>query len=103
VIVTDDQRRWWFATHPEFRHKRTRSRRQGHEEDGTSDKVSPKAVDRYVNRALKYERDSGVVELLKLLKQICGTEGETSDTETGWGAEAGAGSRPPGRGTGATR
>jgi len=102
VIETDDQRRWWFATHPEFSHSRKGSRKQRVGDDEKSDKVSPKAVDRYVDEALKYERDATTVELLKVLKQIFGTEGETSDAhaELGWDTEARAGSGRPGGITG---
>ncbi len=65
MIETEDQRRWWFATHPEFSWSRRGIR--------GDNKVDPAEVDQYVNRALKYE--SGPVgELLKSVKKHFGTE-----------------------------
>ncbi len=65
MIETEDQRRWWFATHPEFSssHRGTRS----------GNKVDPKEVDKYVDRALKYE-NGPVADLLKSVKKHFGTE-----------------------------
>jgi hypothetical protein len=60
VIETEEQRRWWFATHPQFSSSRkgTRASRQKEEKDATG-KVRPEDVD----EALKYERGP-VAELL---------------------------------------
>ena len=68
MIETEDQRRWWFATHPEFSssHRGTRS----------GNKVDPKEVDKYVDRALKYE-NGPVADLLKSVKKHFGTEGDS--------------------------
>lgn len=75
MIETEEQRRWWFATHPQFSSSRkgTRASRQKEEKDATG-KVRPEDVDAYVDEALKYERGP-VAELLKSVKRNFGTEG----------------------------
>ncbi len=75
MILTEEQRRWWFATHPEFSSSRkgTRGHRQGQEKEATG-KVHPEDVDAYVDEALKYERGP-VAELLKSVKRNFGTRG----------------------------
>ncbi len=72
MIETEKQRRWWFATHPEFSHKGTGPR--GHEEeDEDNEKVRPENVDAYVDEQLPYA--SGIqAELLKEIKFWFGTE-----------------------------
>jgi hypothetical protein len=64
MIDTEQQRRWWFATHPEYHSNRPsrRARAQG--------------IDAYVRERLKYERDATAIELLKIMKQIFGAGGE---------------------------
>jgi hypothetical protein len=89
MIVTDEQRRWWFATHPEYSgsHKqgRNRSRRQDKEED---DKVRPEDVDAYVDNALGYV-DGPVADLLKSVKRNFGTQAD-ADEHDEFGANHGA-------------
>lgn len=102
MIETEEQRRWWFATHPEFSHKRTGS--QGHNKNDNQ-RVRPEDVDAYVDRALKYESGS-VADLLRSIKRNFGTEGQTpkahEELRLEWDTEAGgrlgrAGGRSGGR------
>jgi Predicted lipoprotein of unknown function (DUF2380) len=74
VIETEEQRRWWFATHPEY----SRSRRwiRGNSERENDGKIDPEEVDRYVEEALKYETGA-VADLLKSVKRNFGTEGDS--------------------------
>jgi hypothetical protein len=106
MIETEEQRRWWFATHPEYSWSR-RGIRGGSERDGSEDKVDPREVDRYVDEALKYETGF-VADLLRSVKRNFGTEGETRGAQNPdtleWDTEAGGrlGPRPgprPGRGS----
>jgi hypothetical protein len=80
VIETDEQRRWWFATHPEYSssQKRGRSRKSGND-DAKSQQVSPKGVDAYVDRALNYVAGP-VADLLKSVKRNFGTGGDSQTT-----------------------
>lgn len=109
MIETDEQRRWWFATHPEFSwsHGGEKDHRQREETEG-DDKVRPKDVDAYVDRALQH-LDGPVAELLRSVKRNFGTEGASEGSQEseglGWDIEAGGrtGPRPgsrPGRGRG---
>jgi hypothetical protein len=81
VLETDEQRRWWFATHPEYSWSRTgtRDHRQREEKEATG-KVRPEDVDAYVDEALKYEKGP-VAELLKSVKRNCGTEGVSEKSD----------------------
>jgi hypothetical protein len=102
MIETEEQRRWWFATHPEYSwsHRGIKEGRpNGSEKDANEDKVDPKDVDEYVDKALKYERDESVVALLESIKRNFGTEAESSREqrnlklwerilEDGWGTTA---------------
>jgi len=82
LIETENQRRWWFATHPEFSSKKSGSRRRSSpEENQESEKVPPEQVDAMVDEKLKYERDRVVRELLKLMKFWFGTEFESKSPE----------------------
>lgn len=74
MILTEDQRRWWFATHPEYSqsHAGNRNRKQG-KQDEHSDRVRPEQVDAYVSDRLKYERDKTAIDLLNLEKQLFGS------------------------------
>jgi hypothetical protein len=83
MLATDQQRRWWFATHPEYS--------QGHKGEGAGknneegeepEKVSPKDVDDYVDNALKYV-DGPVADLLKSVKRWFGTEEESQSAAQG--------------------
>jgi len=75
MIETENQRRWWFATHPEYSSGRSghRSRKQ-HDRDEDSDKPTPESVDAYVNESLKYQSDEVIITLLEQLKFWFGTE-----------------------------
>lgn len=82
MIKTEDQRRWWFATHPEFSWKK--SSRRSRPERATnqeSEKVPPEVVDEWIDEALEYEKDRTAVELLKLWKFWFGTEFESKSTD----------------------
>jgi hypothetical protein len=74
MIETEEQRRWWFATHPEFSWSRKGggNRRKQEEKEG-ADKVRPEEVDTYVDNALPYV-DGPVAELLKSVKRNFGTQ-----------------------------
>jgi len=86
MIETGDQRRWWFATHPEYSSGRKGTRRHREEEEHDSE-IDPKAVDAYVDEMLKYE-DGIEAELLKILKRHFGTEGNPEQEEQGSGVSA---------------
>ncbi len=76
--MTDNQRRWWFATHPEYRRSRRGNRRHGH--IGSKDKpkrVDPRQVDEYVDHALQCV-DGPVAEILRSTKRNFGTESQTA-------------------------
>ena len=77
MIETEQQRRWWFATHPEYSHSHNGkgNRKQGNQDDH-SDRVGPEQVDAYVNDRLKYERDKTAIDLLNLEKQLFGSGSE---------------------------
>jgi hypothetical protein len=66
MIETEEQRRWWFATHPEYSWSRRGIRKEGG--------VDPEEVDKYVDRALKYETGP-VADLLKSVRNF-GTEAQ---------------------------
>jgi hypothetical protein len=83
MIETEEQRRWWFATHPQYssshRGIQERSGSQGWpEKEKNKDRVDPRDVDKYVDRALKYETDYAVRDLLKSVKRNFGTEADSS-------------------------
>jgi hypothetical protein len=73
MIETEEQRRWWFATHPEYSSSR-RGIRENSDRGENEHKVDPKEVDAYVDEALKYETGS-VADLLRSVKRNFGTEG----------------------------
>jgi len=105
MIETDEQRRWWFATHPEYSWSRKgeRTSRPKREREA-SEKVSPEDVDAYVDNALKYA-DEDVAYLLKSVKRHFGTEGASAgptggSATSGWETEAGGRTGSgPGRGS----
>jgi len=105
MIETEEQRRWWFATDPEYSWSRTGQKSRKHaEEDEGSEKVSPEDVDAYVDDALKHATGT-VADFLGIVKKWFGTKGESqaSDAESdpsGWDTEAGGKTGRPGpRGT----
>jgi hypothetical protein len=74
MLQTEEQRRWWFATHPEFSSSRKEAESGAHKNGGKeSSKVSPEAVDEYVDRMLPYQ-DGPVADLLRSIKRNFGTE-----------------------------
>jgi hypothetical protein len=78
MIETDEQRRWWFATHPEYSWSRRGIRTK--REDGDSDQreYSPEDVDAYVAEGLKYYPTGPIAAMLQALKLGLGTnEGPT--------------------------
>jgi len=79
MIVTDEQRRWWFANHPEYSSSRTGQRKKSASGNGDdkSDKLSPEEVDAGVDERLKYERDDFQIFLLNEIKFWFGTEFES--------------------------
>jgi len=81
MIETDEQRRWWFATHPEYSRSRrgTKNRRRKAEEN-EPEKVRPEEVDAYVDNALQYV-SGPVAELLKSTKRNFGTQAEDNNNE----------------------
>lgn len=81
MLVTAEQRRWWFANHPEYssskkgkKNKRKSEKRSVKKEKGSE--ISPKEVDEYVDEALKYRTGSVEREILKQAKALFGTESE---------------------------
>jgi len=75
MIETEEQRRWWFATHPEYSWSH-RGIREGSKKEKNENDIDPKDVDDYVDDALKYETDHAVRDLLKSVKRNFGTEAE---------------------------
>jgi len=74
MIETDDQRRWWFATHPEFSWSKRGSGSRGHrKEEKKAQKFWPEDVDAYVDEQLKYATGTEAI-LLEAIKHHIGTE-----------------------------
>ena len=94
VIETENQRRWWFATHPEYSWSRrgTRTRKDG-EEDENERNLSPEEVDAYVDHALKHV-DGTVADLLRAVKCHFGTEGEKQEQQEALNSGAGTAAGP---------
>jgi len=76
LIETEQQRRWWFATHPEFSSKGSGKKSKRHKDEGEPEKISPEAVDAYVDKRLAEETDPVIIQLLKSTKYWFGTESE---------------------------
>jgi len=81
MIETEEQRRWWFATHPEYSssHKGKKNRKRTREKTAAEKNIPPEQVDAYVDDALQY-LDGPVAELLKSTKRHFGTEAEAGET-----------------------
>jgi hypothetical protein len=91
MFATDQQRRWWFATHPEYSHgSKGEGAGKDKEEGEEPDKVSPIDVDDYVDAALEHETGP-VADLLKSVKRWFGTRGESQITGPGLAESAGDG------------
>jgi hypothetical protein len=78
MIVTDEQRRWWFATHPEYSwsYQGGKEGGQGKEEEEHDEPVRSEEVDAYVDNALNYVHGP-VADLLRSVKRNFGTEGDS--------------------------
>ncbi|MEW6352657.1 MAG: hypothetical protein AB1646_26725 [Thermodesulfobacteriota bacterium] len=70
MIVTEEQRRWWFATHPEYSHHNagTRDTRRG-DDAHRQETIDPRDVIAYADEALKYVTDPIVIAILRSLKR----------------------------------
>lgn len=75
MIETDQQRRWWFAAHPEFSSSRRgeKSKHYG-DEDKESGGPSREFVDKQMDELLKHEKDDFFTYLLQDVKFWFGTE-----------------------------
>lgn len=73
MIVTDAQRRWWFATHPEFSSSRQEALDSSEEEDD-AEGWSPEEVDAAMDNTLQYA-DGPFADFLRSIKRNFGTEG----------------------------
>ena len=76
MIVTEQQRRWWFATHPEFSWHQGWGTRNPHDDDDDEDsgRPSPEEVDTMVDERLQHETDKVRRTILELTKYYFGTE-----------------------------
>jgi len=77
MIMTEEQRRWWFATHPEYSgHPAGSNSRKP--QNGTTNPIRAQAegIDAYVKQRLKYETDCTAIDLLNIIKQLFGTGGK---------------------------
>ena len=77
MIETEEQRRWWFATHPEYSWSNRGMKGRSKKEE-KQDEIDPRDVDEYVDNALKYEKNELVRALLKSVRRNFGTEAESS-------------------------
>lgn len=108
MIETEEQRRWWFATHPEYSWSHKGGKHSSAKDDTEGDdRVHPEEVDAYVDNALQYVHGT-VADLLRSVKRNFGTQAqaaaELSEPDSGWNTEAGGrirlGRGPrPGRGS----
>jgi len=74
MIETDQQRRWWFATHPEFSSSRRGGKSREHGEEEAQPQVySSEQIDAYVAEGLKFFPTGPVAAMLKALKWGLGT------------------------------
>jgi len=82
MLETEKQRRWWFATHPEYRGTHSRRRKQSTDgSDKDSDKPSPEAIDAYVDEYLEHERDPFRADFMRAVKYWFGTDFEALSPE----------------------
>jgi hypothetical protein len=86
MIMTDEQRRWWFATHPEYSNHPKGQKPQNQTKDPT--RVQAEGIDAYVKQRLKYETDRTAIELLNIIKQLFGTGGEWEQEQNASGHPA---------------
>ena len=76
MIETEQQRRWWFATHPEYSSCRTGDghRGGGEDDDEESSRMPPEAIDAWADERLQYEKSAAGVALIEAVKFWRGTE-----------------------------
>gem|GEM_PF-629526 len=82
MIETEQQRRWWFATHPEYSWSNKgdgRGRSELEESDGDHSDYSPEDVDAYVDEQLQYE-SGPVAKFLESFKREFGTQGYSQES-----------------------
>jgi hypothetical protein len=79
LIETEQQRRWWFATHPEFSRNSPGQRRNTHDDDDKADKRSQERADAWVDRLIKQTRDDYWKDVFREVKSQYGPE-STSTT-----------------------
>ena len=78
--MSDKQRRWWFANHPEYSRSRTGATRSGQSQDDMgSAKIRPEDVDEYARNALKY-LNGNEAALVKIIQKHFGTQAQTEET-----------------------
>jgi hypothetical protein len=87
MIETEEQRRWWFATHPEYSWSYTSRGRKQKDKHG----IDPKEVDDYVDKALQYV-SGPVADFLRSVRKYFGGEAGLSESwdALDWSIEAGA-------------
>ena len=78
MIETEGQRRWWFATHPEYSRSQSGRKRRS-EKEKNDDAIDPRDVDEHVDNRLKYETDESAIALLKSFKQDFGAQAYPND------------------------
>jgi hypothetical protein len=74
MVETEEQRRWWFATHPEYSWSSKSRGRKENDKVG----VNPKDVDDYADKALQH-LSGPVADLLKSMKKHFGSEGDAME------------------------
>jgi hypothetical protein len=79
MIRTEEQRRWWFANHPEYSSSSKGGTQHAHIKNYDDDKPTPEEVDSWVGEALKYERDPFGIWFLKETQRWFGTAGQTPE------------------------
>jgi hypothetical protein len=87
MIETEEQRRWWFATHPEYSWSHSTRGRNNSEQS-----VNSKDVDDYVDKALQFV-SGPIADLLKSVKKNFGSESDWRESldlgDLDWATEAG--------------
>ncbi|MBI4965356.1 MAG: hypothetical protein HY913_18915 [Desulfomonile tiedjei] len=74
MIETEQQRRWWFATHPEFSSTREGQRRNPYDDDDEAGRPSPEYVDVWMDKLLKQAKDDFWTDVFRDVKSRYGTE-----------------------------
>jgi len=63
LIETEQQRRWWFATHPEFSRNNAEDKRKFRDDEGA--RPTPEPPDAWVDRLLAQARDDFWIAVLR--------------------------------------